>query len=95
MILCGWCHAATNPPRCGNCGHEDPARPWVQRGEEPPQAAAAGRAALDEREVRIRYREAKASIEKAGRPVTVEALAEVLDRSPRTVREWRTRWGLR
>lgn len=96
MILCGWCHQPATPPRCGACGHEDPARPWLQRGEEPPRVATeAGRPVLDEPAIRLRYRDAKRAIEAAGGVPTVDALAEALDRSPRTIREWRRKYALR
>jgi len=54
-----------------------------------------GRHALDEAEIRTRYETARAGLTAAGRAATVEALAEALDRSPRTVREWRKRYALR
>jgi len=95
IVLCGWCHAPTPPDaRCVACKHADPTRPWLQRGETPPEVTV-GRAALDEGEVRSRYNAARAGIEAQGRPATVEALAEALDRSPRTVRQWRKDYGLR
>jgi hypothetical protein len=96
MIRCGWCHQPAEPPRCRACGHDDPAKPWLQRGEEPPQILTdTGRPANDEAEIRHRYAEAKATLTDTGRVATVEAIAEQLDRSPRTVREWRKRYGLR
>lgn len=95
MIVCGWCHAPTSPDaRCANCKHADPAAPWVQRGETAPEVTV-GRAQLDEGEVRGRYNAARAGIEARGGTATVEALAEALDRSPRTVRQWRKDYGLR
>lgn len=96
MIRCGWCGGVTEPVRCGACGHDDPARPWVQRGQEVPQIATeTGRPSLEEAEVRHRYAEAKAAITESGRIPTVEAIAERLDRSPRTIRDWRRRYSLR
>jgi hypothetical protein len=53
-----------------------------------------GRPSLDEQEIRRRYAEARAALVAANRPITIETLAERLDRSPRTVREWRQRFGL-
>lgn len=90
MIRCGWCGQATNPGRCGACGR-DPEVPWFQRGMGAPAVSveAPGRPALDVADVRHRLAEAKAEIAAAGRRVTVEALADVLDVSPRTVRRWR------
>lgn len=77
MIVCGWCGKATDPGRCAACGR-DPALPWVQRGTEPPAVAP------HERELAA----AAAGLRAEGRKVTSEALAEVLDVSPRTVRRW-------
>lgn len=93
MIECGWCGVPTSTPdRCQSCRHEDPAKPWVQRGQEPPSVTSTpGRPALDEHAIRARYAEARAAL---GVAATVEAIAERLDRSPRTVREWRKRYGL-
>lgn len=96
MIRCGWCDQPTEPGRCGACHHEDAARPWVQRGQDPPPVVTdAGRPALDEGDIRHRYVEAKAHVIASGRIPTVEAIAERLDRSPRTVRAWRSRYALR
>jgi len=96
LIRCGWCGEATEPVRCGACGHDDPARPWIQRAQEVPQITAdVGRPTNDEAEIRRRYAEAKAAVVDAGRIPTVEAIAEGLDRSPRTVRTWRARYSLR
>lgn len=90
MILCGWCGQATVPARCMVCGR-DPRTPWLQRAQEPPTVDE-GRPALDPAEVRRLYAEAKAAL---GPAATVEALAERLGRSPRTIRDWRRRFGLR
>ena len=95
-IVCGWCARATSPGQCAYCGR-DPRLAWKQRGAQPPVAdhdAEAGRPPLDAREIRRRYDEARAVLVTAGREPTVERLAEALDRSPRTVREWRKRFGL-
>ena len=90
MIVCGWCGAATPEDRCPACGHEDPARPWIQRGDIPPEVIrTGGRPPLVERDIRRRYAEAKRS-----GAVTVEQLAEQLDVSPRTLRDWRKRFAL-
>lgn len=97
MIHCGWCGVSTpDIDRCANCGHRDPRTPWEQRGlTVPTEAATEGRPTLDEHEIRARYAEAVAVIRAAGSPPTIEAIAERLDRSPRTVREWRKRFNLR
>jgi len=96
VIRCGWCGEATEPVTCGACGHDDPAKPWLQRAQEPPQIAVdSGRPSLDEPVIRHRYAEAKAQLVADGRVPTVEAIAERLDRSPRTVRLWRARYSLR
>jgi len=89
-LICGWCARTTPPDVCAYCGH-DPALPWLQRGQPVPYIESdAGRPSLDESEIRRRYDEAK----RAG-AVTVEQIAEALDRSPRTVRAWRRRYSLR
>lgn len=99
MIRCGWCGAWTDDAtRCRACGHRDPRVPWEQRGEDVPReetTGAGGRPVLDEREVRRLYGEAVRSLEERGVPVTAEAIAVEVDRSARTVREWRKRFGLR
>jgi Homeodomain-like domain len=96
MIRCGWCHAATpDNAWCAVCSHPDPRIPWEQRNLPVPVLQTEGRPSLDEQDVRHRYAEAKASLEAEGRSATVEAIAERLDRSPRTVREWRARFSLR
>ena len=83
MIACGWCGLATaNPDRCTSCGHEDPSRPWLQRGQSPPTID--GR--TDPTTIRRRLAEATRAL--GGSP-TIEALAEELGVSPRTVRRWR------
>lgn len=91
-VTCGWCSHIAEPPRCGYCGR-DPLTPWAQRGEDAPTVSE-GRPTLDGDEVRGLYREARAAVVASGRPPTVEAIAERLDRSPRTVRDWRRRFGL-
>lgn len=84
MIVCGWCGRHTaNTDRCTSCGHPDPELPFVQRGEVAPRVPA-GRPTADKALIRRRLGEARA----AG-AVTVEAQAEYLDVSPRTVRRWR------
>lgn len=91
MIVCGWCGHPTAPDaRCANCRHEDPAKPWLQRGETAPLVEdTAGRPPLDRAEIGQRLAVARQSLTDAGRRATVEALAELLDVSPRTVRRWR------
>ncbi len=89
MILCGWCGRATRPDQCVLCGR-DPAVPYRQRGTEPPVVDAQdGRPPLRPAEVSRRLAAARQALAAAGRPITVEALAEQLDVSPRTVRRWR------
>jgi Homeodomain-like domain-containing protein len=96
-IACGWCGEPTpEVDRCTGCGR-DPRLPYLQRVTEPPireRDEDGGRPALDAASVRQRYREAKLAIEGRGGAPTVEAIAEELDRSPRTVRDWRRRFGL-
>lgn len=96
MIVCGWCGHDADPARCARCGH-DPALPYLQRGQPVPGTGGheTGRPALDESDIRRRYAEARADLSDSGLVVTIDALAERLDRSPRTVREWRKRYGLR
>lgn len=87
MILCGWCGKATaNQDRCTPCGHADPARPWVQRGEDPPTVSREpGRPAVIPADVARRLAAARAQL---GPHATVDQIAETLDVSPRTVRRW-------
>ena len=84
MILCGWCGKATpDGPKCAACGHIDPPRPWVQRGEAAPVVAAhEGRPPLTDVEARRR-------LAVLGPNATDEALAEHFEVDPRTVRRWR------
>jgi hypothetical protein len=95
-VVCGWCHHPTPPGSCDYCGRH-PALPWVQRGMAVPAAdhdAGGGRPPLDGRETRLLYDEAVKDLLASGHAPTVEAIAEKLDRSPRTVRSWKTRFGL-
>lgn len=95
-IVCGWCGLPTDEAdRCAECAH-DPRLPWIQRGVPVPSApgSADGRPPLRQATVRERYLAAKGAIEARGREATVEAIAEELDRSPRTIRDWRRRFGL-
>lgn len=85
MILCGWCGKQTGPGRCSTCGHEDPERPYVQRGQEVPQVRLGGRPGSDRKENARRLAEARNAL---GSNATVEDIAEHLDVSPRTVRRW-------
>lgn len=90
MIVCGWCgHPSKEMTHCSACGHNDPARPWLQRGEQPPSLSGDGRPGLDARSIRRRLAAAQRDLEEGGHAVTVEALAERLEVSPRTVRRWR------
>ena len=94
-IACGWCGHPTLPGRCGYCGR-DPELPYRQRGREAPVVSdhVEGRPPLSERDIRERYDAARRDLRSRGVEATVEALAEALDRSPRTVREWKSRFGL-
>lgn len=83
MILCGWCGGATPEPRCVACGHADPARPWLQRGQEPPEVAVApGRHPVEAVELRRR-------LSSLGPRATDEQIAAAHEVDPRTVRRWR------
>lgn len=93
-LICGWCGRATDEGECANC-RRDPELPYIQRRDRVQYLDDhEGRPQLDETDIRKRYFAAVAGIEATGRPATVEAIAEVLDRSPRTIREWRKRFGL-
>lgn len=95
-ITCGWCGGPTaNGDTCDQCGR-DPRLAWTQRGRAPLEIAEspAGRPALDSAGIREMYGEAKASLIAAGRDPTIDAIAERLDRSPRTVRAWKQRFAL-
>lgn len=95
-VICGWCRHPTPPGTCDYCGHR-PEVPWVQRGVAVPAAdsdGGPGRPSLDGREVRAAYDEAVTAIVASGHEATIEAIAEKLDRSPRTVRAWKQRFGL-
>lgn len=87
MITCGWCGKATaNVDRCTSCGHADPKRPWVQRGSPAPAVShEPGRPAIDPADVARRLALARAEL---GPHATVDAIAEHLQVSPRTVRRW-------
>lgn len=95
LIECGWCGHSARPPACDYCGR-DPAQPWEHRDLQPPTIAepAAGRPTLEAAEVRRLYGEARARVLQTGRAPTVDNIAASLDRSPRTVREWRSRFDL-
>ena len=96
-IVCGWCNHATPPGSCERCGRPA-ALPWLQRAMAVPAAdhdAGEGRPSLDPREIRARYDAARAALVAAGREATIEAIAERLDRSPRTVRTWKARFDFR
>lgn len=79
MIVCGWCAAITGPMTCQACGR-DPVVPWVQRGQEPRSEAQAKR--LD---ISRRLTEARRAL---GPGATVDAIAELVGVSSRTVRRW-------
>lgn len=94
-IPCGWCSRPTPLGECINCGR-DPMLPWTHRGIEPRELEQhdAGRPALDERRIRQQYDEARSAIAAEGHEPTIDAIAERLDRSPRTIRDWRKRFAL-
>ena len=86
VITCGWCGKPTTAARCVACDHEDPARPWAQRGMPAPVVEREpGRPRTDPAEVAHRMAEARTAL---GPHATVDAIAEALDVSPRTVRRW-------
>lgn len=87
MIACGWCGKATSSvERCTSCGHADPPRPWLQRGQDAPVIEhAPGRPATDPADVARRLAAARSDL---GPHATVDAIAEHMDVSPRTVRRW-------
>lgn len=88
LFRCGWCGNPTaNPDRCTSCGHVDPARPWVHRGQEPPviKTDAAGRPGLDVGAIRRRLREARHAL---GPDATQAQLADHLSISARTLGRW-------
>lgn len=94
MIVCGWCGHQTPRERCTYCGR-DPVLPWTQRGQEPEEyPETQGRPELDGDEVRRLYNDARAAVVRAGKPPTVQAIADELDRSARTIRAWRARFAL-
>ena len=95
-VVCGWCRHPTPPGACDYCGRPS-AVPWLQRGQAVPVAdrdAGQGRPALDAREVRLLMDRAVSGLLAAGREPTIEAIAEALDRSPRTIRGWKQRFGV-
>ena len=77
-MICGWCGNASAGDPCTSCGHEDPDRPWRQRNVPPPIKSPARRLTA-----------ARRVIEADGRKATIEAMAEELGVSSRTVRRWR------
>lgn len=79
MIVCGWCHADTPEFRCVACGR-DPAIPWIQRAETPPQVAEAKRA--------DNYRRLVQARRDLGPDATNERIAELLGVSEKTIRRW-------
>lgn len=96
MIRCGWCGWPTrDAPLCSNCGR-DPQKAWRQRNQSAPivEHLPAGHPVLDAATIRSLYGAARMVLLSAGHPATVEAIAEQLGRSPRTVRDWRKRFGL-
>lgn len=95
MIRCGWCGVVTGTEPCDACGR-DPMLPYRQRGIVPTAIAHhdAGRPMLDARTIRSQYGAARQVLLAAGRSPTIEAIAEELGRTPRTIRDWRVRFGL-
>lgn len=90
-LVCGWCGQVTvDKAECDACGR-DPRKPYRQRGIWPPtfETPERGRPVLDLRAAHRRVAEAERNLREAGRPVTVEAIAEFLDVTPRTIRRWR------
>ena len=101
MIICGWCGQATQSDaywettammpvgECRSCGHEDPARPWVQRNQKPPEAtegnSQGGRPTLDASQIGQRLRIARKEL---GPDATNAQLAEHLGISDRTLSRW-------
>lgn len=94
-IPCGWCgHVTSQDATCPDCGR-DPVTAWMQRGQTPPVLHEdEGRPPLSASDIRTRYATARAAVVARGRTPTVESIAEELDRSPRTVRDWRKRFSL-
>lgn len=86
MIVCGWCGQSTLPESCSSCGR-DPALPWHQRAQEPPQAEhrEAGRPPLDPGQIKQKLRIARKEL---GADATDADLAELLGVSPRTLDRW-------
>ena len=71
--------------------------PWIQRGMAVPAAdhdGGQGRPSLDARDTRALYDSAVTAILASGHEASIDAIAEKLDRSPRTVRAWKARFGL-
>lgn len=93
MILCGWCGHTTPAGKCVYC-HRDAETPWRQRAQDVPEVDE-GRPPLDETDIRRRYEAARTGLRGEGRVATVEAIAERMDVSPRTLRDYRRRFGLR
>lgn len=81
MIVCGWCARLTaDRERCDVCGHEDPPRPFVQRGLPVPEHhPEPGRPPLSDAELRRR-------LASGG---TDREVAERYEVDERTVRRWR------
>jgi len=95
-VVCGWCHHPTPPGVCDYCGRAA-AVPWIQRGMAVPAAdhdGGQGRPSLDARDTRALYDSAVTAILASGHEASIDAIAEKLDRSPRTVRAWKARFGL-
>jgi hypothetical protein len=80
MRTCGWCGQPTRVDPCSVCNHEDPDRPWLQRGQRPPTTIQVKR-----NDIRHRLAQARREL---GPGATVDAIAESIGVSPRTVRRW-------
>lgn len=87
MIRCGWCGKDTaNRDRCTTCGHVDPERPWVQRGEPVPTIAP-----RDPGRPQVTEADARARLSALGPHATDDQLAEHHGVDARTVRRWRAK----
>ena len=89
-FICGWCEQSTTDELiCSQCGHEDPARPWLQRGKTIPLSEErehlGGRPRLEPGQIRQRLRIAQKEL---GDNATNAQVAERLEISERTLARW-------